>query len=450
MRAAHLFILIIVFSIVCLPASAQKKGIRYVKESELSKGGLRRVNVWYEHRVGGKEHRFNKEIDYETGNAYNLDLDVYNEAGNLQLWKNTIDSTFGFYSDKYDTVLHRNFSIFHNLKNDLYGFESGYITENEEGDTMRIYRLSQDVIEYYDQWAQGHIDSADLIVIPPWPDTKNCELLTSEYTIWIGSVTADTMITWTITEKYSGGIAHRDSLFVKNINKAKSVTADGMQVEASMRETSNDCYYSTVHYNDPPDSTWQFRYYTQSGDTLWKTTMISNLVSDTIYYQLSIQGHHPIDLNIYDPSRIDKPYMHQFLMRRNSKLQMIDAVAIGESRAGEPVFQIVGTPKGKTFYTEILTFSPDTKMPTKDLISLEWQNLPDLKPLIVLPRVEYKPDAKSSKKAKRNARRYNRKHRPKNRNGKKYFKRVEIDRKARYEKWVRKENPELFYEVYYN
>lgn len=455
MKAAHLFVLTVVFSISCISVFAQKKNVRYVKKSEYTTAHeLMNITVSTERQIPGeaRSYRFEKRIKYALDTIRDFHLDASYELGHFEIRKYlgfdepgpknlTINHVYN------DSIQKKQHTI--KFKNDRSP-ESYYMTESYDGDSVLKYDLSSDILDYYESWVKRHMDSIDLLVVPPWPDTRNCELKSSEIWVRRESASADTAITEHTIQACENGTALKNISFERRI-KTSGKLPNGMKTETHTTQTDSSFSYATVHYNDPPDSAWQYSYYVKSGDTVYQTEIQSVLRSDTLHYKIHTSGNNLLQSNINSNKGEVGPMEERYIcMRKNSKLKAIDGFAIGRTAKGEWVKETFGKPESIGFYADIFKRANDQK--TTDVRGMIYlQN--ELKPLIVLPYSEFKYP--TEKQVQKQIKAYGKALDTKYKNMGKYTLLTETNKRNRSEKRVVKKKyidrgyPRTEYEIFY-
>lgn len=453
--ARYLFTLLIL-CMACLPLRAQRHGVKYVKTSRYSQDlyspkQLSRIDIsaWKPDPNQNRSYHFDKSIQYnDSGKAYKLDLRATDELQDFSLWYNVYDvGSIRIFHHRYDTIRHTRFDI--TLERDpeqriigSFTVEGGSeISDSVDEEFTERYTLSQEVIDYYIRCAKLHMDTVDLQVIPPWPDTESCTRLEfAEFKSHQMHHSGDTLISYHYTTTTENGITRTDTTLTR-ILRTKHAIVPGITAEIDLFQNDQVLHYNEVHYTDRMDSSFQRSYWILSGDTTKIMTMQTVLKADTLYYKIKITKHaHAAAQDASEP--VDR----EIYCRRDKNFQLIDALIIAKTVQGRNQRQLIFIDLQKNYPAWYERLASKQQILAYQEVKGLMQNISEQKPLVRLPVPSIPKHVK--RRNARHDRRYSKA--PKIHYGSwKTTKRLEIDRKRGYEKRVQKDDPNSIIEVFY-
>jgi|GEM_PF-3715663 len=439
--------LLIVLTTV-LPAFAQQKEVAYTKATTYTdRDGVQelseiRINSIFNDPVTGEEYQFEKYIDYGR-NKFSLDTEY--PSGSFEIDEELKGKgLFVIRHTQHDT-LHGLFSRIEIGVADEDQLQEPRLIVADEEESIWQYRLTPELVDYYKTWARQHLDSAALLVIPPWPDTRGCEANLFRYERRDRLRAGDTLWTYNICEVTAEGKTQIDTSYIYRVYAQQPLTGMSVEIHATGSRKSNVYSYSEIHFNEPRDSTYQYSYTLVAGDTTHTKRLYTTLRSDTMYYHLQQKGL----LSFWGASAdttLAQIVEREIFMVRDNKLRLIRVSATGTTVTGMPVSANCGRRADGSYFCEQ---SPLLFTRNGITVALKYElarnEIHDLKPLISSDYVQ------QSKTVHRESAMQKFRHHFRDRQNRRTSRNhwTRTVREKYYERWVKRDNPNAVVEVYY-
>ncbi len=286
-----------------------------------------------------------KDIQYNRDMVWSINYDYFLDSGGefITLSKEfNNDSSIYVQHGYWDTSQNTYYQLELNYDDGVLISELEINFDNEDSSHMKMYTLSEEVINYYHELSSMLIDSVDYLDFPEFPDISGCNSLIRSNYSWVNYLNDDST---SLMNHYLDSIKDGNNWKVKS-NSIKSyidieVNDDGMTTLISKRPYLKGSLYWKKEYYQMYNDLYQLCFIvdTIQKDTTYWMEMTSEKVGNNTLHHYKIRGNSSF-VSGFQKMEGDKriPIVEkEFDILRDKNTRLLEVHAKGVSEQGHPL-----------------------------------------------------------------------------------------------------------------